>query len=675
MWHASQNNPPRICADDDFGEPGRFAIDELRRCWSAVLGAAEGDGPAIRLRRGSGDLTDEGYELETTGGELILHAGGALGAVFGAYGLMRHVARCRFAGLGPGGERLPRRQSVAVDFSCPRRFVPRLWYRGLQFYYNDGLELTRLRIDWMAKNGFNYLTYTPRSEYEVDRSNLQFDTSTGDEVMQNGKRSSVFSKVWFDRFVLPEVVRRGLKLDYNHHNLRSWLHPRQHFATHSDWFAQIDGARSDSARQLSICTSNPEAVGRLIENVRVFLRQNPQVSIVGVIPDDGFGMCECPACVALDDDPSDVARSTQHHRDPAVFNASKSRRYAALLNDVANALAEEFPNVLVGGSAYIDLQWPPRDIPLAANTTIWLAIFWRDGCRPLAMSSEDAAPSAKLNDFFVDLIRQWRGTYQGRLILYEYPMGMERHRSLPYPMLDVVISEWQFLKQLGVVGFTLQCTGENHQSYALNLLAYAAVAQQDRVDRNAIMRDYLICVFGRAARTVRPLFEALHHATHELAKSRPGDEAWEQITRCQKLRNAQPTDVDYLPPHRKSGILQPTGESLWYLWRRLKPLDPMQMLARARKQAVASSEIENLEAMTETVRYWQLSADYFDLKMRAMYLEESAPGEARALRQRADSAITDIQKQIDRIVPGSVTPQTVRRWNAARDLSAKAATP
>jgi len=671
MWRVSKDEPPRIVADDDFGEPGKFALEELHRCWSAVLGVdlhhASNNRSHIRLQRGPSDLTDEGYELQTQGRDLVLRAGGSLGIVFGAYGLMRQAARCRFAGLGPDGERLPRRQSITVDLAEPHRVVPLLEYRGLQFYFNDGLELMLQRIDWMAKNGFNYLTYTPRGEGEVDLSQRTVDPDTGDEVHLNGKRPSGFSKEWFDQYVLPEVERRGLKLDYNHHNLRSWLQPKKHFTSHPEWFAQIDGKRSDEAPQLSICTSNAQAVRELIDNVRDFLRQNPQVKIVGVIPDDSFGMCQCANCIALDDDPSDAARKTKHHRDPAVFNASKSRRYANLLNEVAAALADEFPDVLVGGSAYVDLQWPPRDIALAKNTTVWLAIFWRDGCRPLMHAPEDASEPAKLNDFFVDLIKEWRDAYNGQLIFYEYPMGMERHRSLPYPMLDVIVAEWPYLRELGVGGVTLQCWGANHHTYALNLLAYAAIAQHEQADRDAVMRDYLLCTFGRAARTVRPVFEVLHDAVRELADSRPGDDAWELITRCQQARAAQPSGVDYLPPQRNQGILQPNGESAWFLWRRLQAINPMQQLVRAAEQARTPAETANVATFTQVVRYWEMAADYFDLKMQAMNLEAADPQNAQALRQRASGQhIPDILNHIDQIPPGWVSPRTVRRWKAAK---------
>lgn len=651
MWQITDNTFPRIVADDDFGEPGQFALAELHRCWQAVLGAdekVEGAGSTIRLRRGHDDLTDEGYALQTREGELILHAGGQLGAVFGAYGLLRRVARCRFAGLGLEGERIPRRQRIAFDLPDAQPVVPLLGYRGIQFYFNDGLDLTLRRIDWMAKNGFNFLTYTPRHEDDVDRAQLRFDETTGDEVHRDsGKRPSLFTKTWFDRFVLPHVARRGLKLDYNHHNLRSWLRPRKTFAAHPQWFSELDGQRSDSAPQMSICTTNNEAVAQVIENVRGFLRDNPQVKTVGIVPDDGFGMCQCATCVAADPDPADIEKNTTHHRDPGAHNPSKSRRYALLLNRVAAAVAGEFPDVCVGGAAYVDLQWPPVDPPFANNTTVWLAIFWRDGCRPLIPSPPDAPHAAKLNDFFTDLIKQWREAYGGKLTLYEYPMGMERHRSLPYPMLDVIIAEWPALRAAGVGGMTLQCWGDNHHTYALNLLAYAAVGWCDAVDRNGVMRDYLISTFGLAAHTVRPIFEALHDAVAELAASKPGDEAWEMITRCQQLRNAKPSDVDYLPPEKNQGILQPTGESAWYLWQRLQVIEPLQLIARAREQAPDNQAVA---AFGEVVRYWQLAAAYFDAVDRG---------------ESADQIMADILDHLTTIPPGWISPRTPKRWVSA----------
>lgn len=653
MWRAGEDQPVRIEVDDDFGEPGRFAVSELKRCWKAVLGCepVESGGAVIRIRRGAADLTDEGCQLQTRDGQLVLMAGGALGAVFGAYSLLRIAAHCRFAGLGPEGERLPRRRAVTVDLATPRRFVPRLRRRALQFYFNDGLDLMLRRIDWMAKNGFNYLMYTPRGEGEVDLAARRVDPRTGDEIHLDGNRPSGFSKQWFDRYALPEVVRRGLKLDYNHHNLRSWLQPRKHFAAHPEWFAQIDGERSDEAPQMSICTSSAQAVAQVTDNVLAFAADNPQVKTIGVIPDDGFGMCQCAACVAMDDDPADAARQTRHHRDVAARNASKSRRYARLLNAVAAAVGEKHPDVRVGGAAYVDLQWPPPDPPLADNTMFWLAIFWRDGCRPLLPSSPDAPGAARLNDFFVDLIAQWRRDYRGSLVLYEYPMGMERHRSLPYPMLDVILAEWPHLCEMGVDGYTLQCWGANHHSYALNLLAYAAVAWDETADRKHIMRDYLLCTFGRAARTLRPIFEAMHDAVADLAASRPGDPAWEAATRCQRLRDAQTSDVDYLAPELNEGILQPNGESFWFLWQAIDRAEPLRLIDCARAQVRDPGETAAVEALAQVVGYWQMCAEHFDLKMNG---------------KDVDGLIPQILEQIDRIPPGWVTPRSVRRWRAAK---------
>ena len=210
-----------------------------------------------------------------------------------------------------------------------------------------------------------------------------------------------------------------------------WLPPGRYLAKHPDWYALTDGQRRPGW-QLCICTSNRQAVNKLIENVRKYLRENPEVKIVGVVQEDGYGTCQCDKCVAGDKDPKDAFR-----RGGRGENRAKANRYARLLNAVARAIRDDFPDVLVGGAAYVDMVYPPRDVVLEPNTTIWVAIYWRDGCRPLAPEN-----TSDVNKRFFNILQQWKKVYPGRLTVYEYYMGMSVQRSLPYPQWEIICGDW-----------------------------------------------------------------------------------------------------------------------------------------------------------------------------------------------------------------------------------------
>lgn len=317
-WIATSSNPPVvvITCENQIPEPVAFAAAELRRYLEQILntqlpvGAGVATAPQIQLSlRPDLALTDEGYELGGEGTEYYIRGGGPLGVVFGVYEFLRRHGGCQFSDLGPDGEYIPRRDRIEAMPAVVQR-KPKLWYRGLQQFFKIDAELARQQIDWMAKNGLNYVMCTPGN----------------------------CGKEWFEQELRPFIRQRGLKLDMNHHNLRYWLPPKQYLKEHPEWYAEIDGQRGKNFNQLCICTSNKEAVDTLIANVRRYLRENPEVKLAGIIVEDGFGMCQCEQCVAQDENRQDAFRK---ERGKGTENRSKSRRYAKLLNAVAQAIRGE----------------------------------------------------------------------------------------------------------------------------------------------------------------------------------------------------------------------------------------------------------------------------------------------------------------------------------------------
>ena len=393
----SAQNGPFVDCRPNSSEPVAFAASELNRYLAEILGtalpqsASSADTPRIVLKVDeSAGLTEEGYEYRVEKNTLHITGGGPLGVVFGAYAFLKDFGGCRFADLGPDGEYVPRKDEIVVDVSRVRR-EPRLAYRGLQFSYGEDEELNRLRIDWMAKNGFNYVMYRPAPESYNPKGMVDLDPETKKPVWPSG-RVFRYSKRWFDQELRPAIRKRGLKLDMNHHNLGYWVPPSRYFEKHPEWYAEIDGERGKRFSQLSLCLTNDEPVAALIESVRKYLRANPEVKVVGVIPEDGVGMCQCAKCVAADPDPKEAFRKTNYK----IENRSKSWRYHTLLNKVAAAIAEEFPDVTVGGAAYVDLLWPARDLDFEKNTTVWVALYWRDGARTISCRQSDADQPAVL---------------------------------------------------------------------------------------------------------------------------------------------------------------------------------------------------------------------------------------------------------------------------------------
>ncbi len=619
---------PQIVSDPAAPAPVRFAAAELARYLGLAFGgeipvaaAPAADAPVIQVACVPDEtLTDEGYILAAeTAGKFSIRGGGPAGAVYGVYEFLRRYAGCRFSGYAPDGEHVPRLERLAIPMGAVR-MRPELWYRGLQFSTSPSeLEWILKRVDWMAKNGMNYVLIHLQPELPLDDV-ATFDPETGRVVARNENR---FTNTWFRRHMLPAIMQRGLKVDMNHHNLFYWLPPEKYFAEHPEWYAQgADGARSRMPAQLCLCTSNRAVVAELIKNVLQYLRENPETRIVGVIPEDGIGMCRCPACRRLDADPGDADKPFNSHRQPEAENRGKSRRYALLLNEVARAVGREFPGVKVGGAAYVDLQWPPRGVQYEKNIVIWMAIYWRCAVHELAPDA------CRMNRFFLDILDQWRRTQPCELILYEYYMGMNAQKGLPYPMADVIIREWPRLKKMGIGGATVQSREGDHQVYALNYQAFARMGWAARVDYPALRDEFLAGMFGSLADAVRPVYE--------------------HFDRRVKSVEAQGSDSPFLQPVPPAiGCYLPNSRNIAFL---LEGLDVPAALARienAMRQASLAREQRQAEDFLNALRYWNMAVEL----CRAAQAVDAAEarGDAAAAQNLAGRTLAQWEPELRRV--------------------------
>jgi hypothetical protein len=619
-WRASTASLPTVLCPSDAKPPVQFAAQELRAYLGRILGATlpkQSAGPVIRLEvTPDTELGDEGFELRADGANFRINGGGPVGVLYGAYEFLKRFGGCRFSDLGPDGEHVPRRSTIEVPAGS-LRIKPQLWYRGLQFIFEEDPALARQRLDWMAKNGLNYVMY--RLFWKEALPALD------DEVAftpPGGRRDRRLTQAWFDRELLPEIRRRGLKLDMNLHNLLYWLPPHLYWREHPEWYALIDGKRSTKPEQLCICTSNTQAVAALIDNVKGYLRAHPDVKTLGVIPEDGFGMCQCDKCVAGDADPKAAFRRGSTHSK----NPDKSARYHRLLRQVALAVKPEFPDVLIGGAAYVDLLQPAPNVELPENTTVWAALYWRDGCRPIAREN-----TSRLNQSFFDVLQQWQRTYRGRLTVYEYYMGMTAQKSLPYPMSEVICADWPELKKLGVQGAVIQCWTSEHSVYALNLLAFARCGWADEVDHRQVLDDYLLGAFGSVANEVRPVFERL----------------------LQKVRTLAQGTSDLLPNADNVRVFC-DPESFH---------QAQAALNQARRKAADDRERRQVDKLAAAVRYWSLAAEFFELKAQADRLKKSNPQQSQTLFRRAlDEKWPPLAAQLRAMPPGWAGTLLPRTW-------------
>lgn len=100
------------------------------------------------------------------------------------------------------------------------------------------------------------------------------------------------------------------------------------------------------------CYSSPETARIAVENIRAWLRKNPDRKSTTLGVNDLGGYCECETCRTMDAD----AEKSIFSNDRENHSAS----YYTFVNRVAAALADEFPDLRIGILAYVDTIMPPK---------------------------------------------------------------------------------------------------------------------------------------------------------------------------------------------------------------------------------------------------------------------------------------------------------------------------
>lgn len=283
----------QIVIPDRAAAPERFAAGELARYIEAMTGArlsvaaeskAAGKpgiyvGGTVSSRKAgvvvkSRYAEDDAYRLQSDGRNLYAVGACPRGSLFAAYDLLR-MAGCRF--FAPGykfyrgfHETVPRLARLAFPAELKSSFAPAFKLRGEypEHSYNCEPDDVVALLDWAAKNRLNLVA----------------------------ARQNEFSDAWYHALE-PEATKRGLLLAAGGHGYERFLPRDRYFREHPDWYAQVNGRRSDRYFD-QICTSNPAALAEFRKNLADFVRRYPKIHYLSAMANDSPRWCECDRCKA-----------------------------------------------------------------------------------------------------------------------------------------------------------------------------------------------------------------------------------------------------------------------------------------------------------------------------------------------------------------------------------------
>lgn len=314
----------------------------------------------------------------------------------------------------------------------------------------------------------------PRLEY---REPFVMDCYDGDwnaRNRMNGNRATLEEK-------------HGGKIQYIGfvHTFNALVPVEKHFDEHPEYFALVNGERLKERTQL--CCTNPDVVRIVTEGIRAEMRAHPEANVFSVSQNDWFNFCTCETCTAL----SEAEGTTG----APVF---------ALVNQVAAAVREEFPDKLVDTLAYQWTRRAPKRMRFEPNVVVRLCSI--ECC--FAHPFEDCKSAE--NRAFVRDTEEW-SRMGARLWVWDYTTSFS-HYLVPFPNLNVRAPNIKFFADHGVTGIFEQDVYNTLSGEFSGLSGYlgAKLLWSPDYDADLATNEYLNAVYGPAAIYMRQYLDELH---------------------------------------------------------------------------------------------------------------------------------------------------------------------
>ena len=393
------------------------------------------------------------------------------GTLYAVYELLERYFGCSLSAYSApdvkAGEYVPVLDELSLDDIDYVKAGGDLPYRTACIQYEDengnvDCGLNTAFFDWAAKNRYN---------------RIETWTTCYDKLKALG--------------LLPEIEKRGLRLEVGHHSTSKLLIPprgnahfsEHYYETHPEYYRLLpDGTRYESKTpfgQWIFCSRNDDVIRTLAENMKIWLRENPLIDIVFFPPNDGFeDQCTCEEC-------------SKH---------SKVDNYIHVMNGVARLIKDEFPDVRINILVYLDLFDCPDEIYLEPNIMVQESTWHVSGLRKAAKNDG----SCLIGTFFEDNLLKWKEKTGAHVTFYEYYMSVFGGRQRYTPMADEIQPIFKAFTEKGIDGSLTQIECFNLWNHIFNFFVFGRTGY----DVTLTLEDNLsrfTRIFGEGAEEIKEI--------------------------------------------------------------------------------------------------------------------------------------------------------------------------
>ena len=214
------------------------------------------------------------------------------------------------------------------------------------------------------------------------------------------------------------------------------------------------------------------------------------------------------------------------------------------VNAVAEAVEEEFPDVVIDTLAYQYTRKPPKLTRPRHNVSVRLCSIECCFLHPLRTCRQDDpdAPNIDLSQPFAEDLIGW-GKMCSRLYVWDYVTNFS-HYWMPHPNFRVLTDNVRFFAENGVKGvFEQGCAAQGGGEFT-GLRAYilSKALWNPNLDEQLLMEEYLNGVYGQAGPVLKRYLDTVYTAADEAGRhlycfNHP-DKPWhtmELVVKCEQL--------------------------------------------------------------------------------------------------------------------------------------------
>lgn len=263
------------------------------------------------------------------------------------------------------------------------------------------------------------------------------------------------------------------------HTMGIFVPASKYFDKHPEYFAFKGGKRIPNGQ---LCLSNPDVLKICIREMKIDIETRPTAYFHSLSQIDSYDFCECDECKAIEE-----------------RYGSHSGLIIWFVNQVADAIKDEFPKALINTYAYQYSMTPPKGIMPRNNVVV---LFCTTNCCFAHPFSAKCNVYPYKNDSLLENLEGWSKICK-KLFVWGYIVNF-KHPLAPYPNFQALGPNVQALAEYNVFGMFEGARFESPGGSFSELRNWMVLKLMwnPNLDTDALAKDFIYGYYGESAKYI-----------------------------------------------------------------------------------------------------------------------------------------------------------------------------